>query len=321
MGYVIGTDEAGYGPNLGPLVVSASVWRVPGDPWDCDLYALLAAAVCASDAAGAARGRLVLADSKAIYKPATGIAALERGVLTLLSALGNTCRAWNDCWQVLAPDSTDGLAAAPWYAGYRCPLPLAADENELPPLAKLFRGACRKAGVRLAALRSRTVFPAEFNSGISEHGGKGAVLSRVTILLAAELLAALPDEPVLVICDKHGGRNFYGPLLQAHFPDSFVENHGDGRRQSVYRFGPPARRVEFRFRCRAEEFLPVASASMASKYLRELAMRAFNDFWIARVPELRPTAGYPGDARRFKLGIAAAQSALGVDDCLLWRER
>ena len=29
MSYLIGTDEAGYGPNLGPLVISASVWHVP----------------------------------------------------------------------------------------------------------------------------------------------------------------------------------------------------------------------------------------------------------------------------------------------------
>jgi glycine betaine/choline ABC-type transport system substrate-binding protein len=29
MQYLIGTDEAGYGPNLGPLVISATVWQVP----------------------------------------------------------------------------------------------------------------------------------------------------------------------------------------------------------------------------------------------------------------------------------------------------
>ena len=28
MPYLIGTDEAGYAPNLGPLVVSASAWWV-----------------------------------------------------------------------------------------------------------------------------------------------------------------------------------------------------------------------------------------------------------------------------------------------------
>jgi hypothetical protein len=30
MGIVIGMDEAGYGPNLGPLVLTATVWEVPG---------------------------------------------------------------------------------------------------------------------------------------------------------------------------------------------------------------------------------------------------------------------------------------------------
>ena len=37
MPFLLGTDEAGYGPNLGPLVISASVWEVP-DGGD-DLYA------------------------------------------------------------------------------------------------------------------------------------------------------------------------------------------------------------------------------------------------------------------------------------------
>ena len=35
---------------------------------------------------------------------------------------------------------------------------------------------------------------------------------------------------------------------------------------------------------------------MASKYLRELAMRPFNEFWSRHVPELKPTAGYPLNA-------------------------
>ena len=38
MPYLLGTDEAGYGPNLGPLVISASLWEVPEGVRGDDLY-------------------------------------------------------------------------------------------------------------------------------------------------------------------------------------------------------------------------------------------------------------------------------------------
>ena len=75
------------------------------------------------------------------------------------------------------------------------------------------------------------------------------------------------------------------------------------------------------FQAKGESHLPTALASMASKYLRELAMQAFNGFWSEHVPDLRPTAGYPVDALRFKADIAAAQQALGISDRILWRSR
>ena len=34
MGILIGMDEAGYGPHLGPLVVAASAWYVPDEIWN-----------------------------------------------------------------------------------------------------------------------------------------------------------------------------------------------------------------------------------------------------------------------------------------------
>jgi hypothetical protein len=39
------------------------------------------------------------------------------------------------------------------------------------------------------------------------------------------------------------------------------------------------------------------------------------------VPDLRPTAGYSVDSRRFKMDIAAKQRELGIDDHVLWRTR
>jgi hypothetical protein len=70
-----------------------------------------------------------------------------------------------------------------------------------------------------------------------------------------------------------------------------------------------------------ERALPTALASMVSKYLRELSMHAFNAYWRRHLPDLRPTAGYPGDSRRFKTEIAGVQQELGIEDHLLWRER
>ena len=48
MGYLIGTDEAGYGPNLGPLVISASVWQVPDGASAEELFHRLRPVVAAS---------------------------------------------------------------------------------------------------------------------------------------------------------------------------------------------------------------------------------------------------------------------------------
>ena len=42
MRYLIGTDEAGYGPNLGPLVISVSVWQTTDDSPGDNLYERLA---------------------------------------------------------------------------------------------------------------------------------------------------------------------------------------------------------------------------------------------------------------------------------------
>jgi hypothetical protein len=79
--------------------------------------------------------------------------------------------------------------------------------------------------------------------------------------------------------------------------------------------------MEVCFRTKAESCLPAALASMASKYLRELAMRALNGFWRRRVPELQPTAGYPQDAKRFRVDIAEEIKKLAIDDRVFWRAR
>jgi hypothetical protein len=134
-------------------------------------------------------------------------------------------------------------------------------------------------------------------------------------------LRAERQPPTYVVCDKHGGRNYYTALLQHHFSEHWIEPVYESRAESRYEWGPDGSRVRAAFRVGGESFLPTALASMTAKYLRELAMRAFNEFWCARVQNLRPTAGYYGDSHRFRKAIAARQRELGIDDHILWRKR
>lgn len=345
---MIGIDEAGYGPNLGPLVVAATAWRVaekrlgvrggrsgkkssslasaatPNAP-SIDLYARLHDLVSQRPS----QDFLAIADSKLLYKPRGGLRLLERGVLTGLATVGGDATArWQQLWEATLADPAGARHELPWYAGYDCPLPIDADPGELVELQSKFSETCSDAKVELVELRARAVFPREFNDLTNHYGTKGAALSHISIALVKDVVDKLtthpsPPTPNLfqITCDKHGGRNRYAAILQHHFPDEPIEILQESRPASRYRWGTSESQIEICFRTKGEAELPTALASMAAKYHRELAMQAFNAFWAEKVSGLRPTAGYPLDAKRFKAEIVGLQKKLGIDDYDLWRNR
>jgi len=320
MAFLVGTDEAGYGPNLGPLVVSASAWHVPDEDAGVDLYERLAGTVVRAPR-DASDTRVAIAASKRLYSPGGGLGPLERGLLAALAVLNTRPARWSEVFEALDADWSGQRRDVPWQADYDEPLPVDAAPHAIESAADTLKRAFAAAGVRLVALASRVVFPAQFNRLVDRFDSKGGALSHVTFGLLADCLGSLAEGPVRVICDKHGGRDRYGPLLVEYLCDGWVETLAESRAESRYRYGPPERRVEIAFRAKGESWLPAALASMASKYLRELSMRAFNAYWSARVEGLRPTAGYPQDARRFRADVAAAQAAAGIADDVLWRRR
>lgn len=330
MPYLIGTDEAGYGPNLGPLTISVSAWWVPEALFQSNLYDVLSETVCEKPERKRAKAerpaKIAIADSKALYKPKGNVAALERGLLAALALLDKRPTDWDSLWSALTgdeggpPQDLPPLPNSPWYDGYQMDVPWALTTTEREAATEFLAQGMSAAGVRLVALRSMAVFPERFNQLCAEFDSKGAALSCCTMELLSGVLATL-DERAYVVCDKHGGRNRYATLLQEHFPDAWIQIRDEGRAESSYAWGQDDGRVEIYFRSKGERFLPAALASMACKYLRELAMRAFNEYWAARVEDLQPTAGYPVDAKRFKADIAAIQEELGISDDILWRSR
>ncbi len=322
MRYLIGTDEAGYGPNLGPLVVSASCWQTTPES-SVDLYQALRGVIRKAAPVKSLRTHLPVADSKLLYKPQAGLAALELTVLSMLAAIHDDLP---DCWREiiswLDPSAAAELDHIPWYADYDERLPVACHADDVLYWRDRLRRRFAACGSCLTGIASRVVFAGQFNQLLDEDRNKSTSLSQITLALARDVSAPLGEGSIQVHCDKHGGRNRYGRLLQQTFPEYFVEVYDESRESSLYRFGPSARRHEVRFSARADgSSLPTALASMVSKYVRELAMRAFNSFWQQHQTDLRPTAGYPQDARRFLADILPVKTRLDIPDHLLWRAR
>lgn len=321
MGFLIGTDEAGYGPNLGPLVVTATVWHVAdADPEPVELYSRLAPLVeCRPDCAA---DQIAIADSKRLFHPGAGLSRLERGVLAaIMVSTGELPLDWTRLWQLLCPEALDQMEAAPWYRRYTCRLPRDVPAQHLTGLADALRDVLDQRRVQLVAVRCSVLFPAAFNRLVDRCGSKGTVLSQLTLDLIVDIVSRLAAEAIFIVCDKHGGRDRYAGLLQPRFADRLVRVQCEGRAESLYELGSGDRPLRISFRAKGEAFLPAALASMTSKYMRELSMAAFNQFWQQQVPGLQATAGYPQDAQRFRRQIAAQQQRLGIDDDLLWRVR
>ena len=305
MTLVVGTDEAGYGPNLGPLVVAATVWHSAAE----------SAGVDAAFTAAATELDGLWGDSKRIFRGSGGFAALERGALAGVATTSNLVpERWAD---LLAAVVAAGGEPAEWGETAReMQLPRENDRATCTAAAGRATAALARAGLRLVAVRCRLIQPREFNGLLHAGLNKSDILSRATLDLAAPLVAATEGASV-VWCDRHGGRRRYAPLVSRAFATPLVQVVDETPDWSAYRLPELDCRIEFSVR--GESRLPVALASMTAKYVRELSMAAFNAWWAGRCPGLAPTAGYPVDAGRWRRDAEVAVQVAGLDWDDLWR--
>lgn len=318
MPWIVGVDEAGYGPNLGPFVMTAVACRVPAESLAANLWKLLARSVRRHG--DEADERILIDDSKLVYSTTEGLGALEAGVLATIGN-GHLDRGVDLDGYVadFAARSHDELKQEVWYLG-TTPLPASADRDRCRQIRDHFCQACEHGKLQWGTVRSIVVCAERFNELVERWGTKGTVLGHCL----GELLAAIPadEDEVHYFIDKHGGRNYYAAMLQQAIPDGMVVACQESSLRSRYQVLGLGRSVHFTFEPRADaSHFCVALASMASKYLRELLMLEFNRFWQEKVPGLKATAGYPGDASRFFRAIRPAVNRLGLAERTLWRQK
>ena len=179
MGYLIGTDEAGYGPNLGPLVISATVWEVPDGVGGDDLFDRLGHVV-----AGRSTIFPTTADRawpwptrKCSTPRATACGTWNAGYGPPLGLLEHRPRTWRHVWHCLAPQALARVQSVPWYADFDVPVPLDCDAEEIGPLVAALQVGLAAADVRLLAVASRAIFEEEFNELVERHGSKGTAVA------------------------------------------------------------------------------------------------------------------------------------------------
>lgn len=313
----IGTDEAGYGPNLGPLIIVATAWQLDADLYCRNLRHELREVV--TDRTTERHRRLLVADSKTVYSAGDSLESLELAVLAFLRTIGTVPASLADLGTLLAgPEFTGEFAAEPWNSPTRtASLPHDCLPEVIAEWSDLLLQSMNGGGIRFCGMAAEIIFPARFNQLVDQHGSKGALLSEATMQLVRRLSDQFPARHHEVVCDRHGGRSRYDELIGAAFDDQFVFRIEETRHSSRYRMG----NMEFCFRTKAEELLPVALASMTAKYLRELLMDHFNTWWQQQLPGLKPTRGYPVDARRFREDVEQRRAELGIPEHVFWRQR
>ncbi|MDX2146366.1 MAG: hypothetical protein SFZ23_02495 [Planctomycetota bacterium] len=223
---IVGIDEAGYGPRLGPLAVGMSAWRVrnwtpsPESPVKApNLWSLLRGAVC--KAPSRSSDRIAIADSKALKLPnqwesvpelnasdgaaptalrsslAEGASVVEaKPARHPLLHLERGVLAGVRAMHGELPGDDDALLtrlgacwpAHDWYCCPPTPMPLACDAAQLRLAGNMLAAAMSRAGVELVGLSCVLVGEEQFNRIARAAGSKGdCVLAGVGVHLRAAL--------------------------------------------------------------------------------------------------------------------------------------
>jgi len=316
---IVGIDEAGYGPLLGPLVVSAAVFEVPDEKADASLWDLLRDSVASE--VRKRDPRLAIADSKVLHRGGEGLANLERAAWASLIVSGLQPGTFAELLNLLSPGAVEAVGGYPWYDGLDLPLPMRCGVTELAMHANAFRRSLSACGCGVLGALGEPLPEGQFNQMVAKTRNKSVVLLGLTLRLIERVARAHPDRPLRFYVDRQGGRIKYARWLMTGFEGRDFKIVEESRERSVYRMLTRSVPWQIEFAKSGEKRqLPVALASIFSKYVRELFMHLFNRYWGSHVPDLKPTAGYYTDGKRFLGDVETYLQQQRIDPSMLVRQ-
>lgn len=315
----IGIDEAGLGPKVGPLVISAVAFRFQQPPKH-PLWVSLSDVVCRARERRPAA--LVVDDSKKVYSRQRGLGRLEETVLAFLAAAGVESHELGALLEAVSVSRRRWTKRYPWYRGANLELPRSAEALGAKQKGERLRQVMAEQGVSLVGGWSLIAHPREYNWVVNRTGSKLTGLFGLVARLIQRVLPVCAEEEVDILSDNLGSRRRYAPLIGRFFRGAAIRIEEQSRARSRYRVRWRARQFRLAFEPDGDEHhFAVALASMQSKYLRELHMELLNAYWQAQVPGVRRTAGYGRDGVRFIHDVEDKLNELGLDRGALVRCR
>jgi ribonuclease HII len=329
MSILVGIDEAGYGPLLGPLVVSGTAFSIPQNLLKADLWDVLHKAVTKDKKKQA--GRLLINDSKKAYSGDKGLDHLLRTVLATMDTLSrqdNPLQSFRqprtamDLFSQLCPACVESLKDYPWYQNIEATVP--AWPKDCGIAANALSRTLAENQMGLLWMQSRFLEVGQYNDRIDKIKNKSRVLFTEICSLIAHVLDNYSDggEPVQFLIDRQGGREHYHQELLRMFPGMELMILTETETLSSYEMTGGGKRMRLHFTVEADsKYLPVSLASMLSKLVRELLIEELNRYFTALMPTLKPTAGYWQDGLRFLEDIKPLHAQHPIDHRLLVRQK